>query len=442
MKAKPIRAALAAILVAAGPALAQHPPGAHGPAIGPNLPSGLPATPGWPSPGDPFAQQPRPVIGAPSAPGVVENQGTPPLLPPNLAGTQREIPAGRTTTPPASLLRQVVADRIRLTDDTKPPSKLAGVDVELATGGYLVTKKYEDYSSVLPDGRPRYLWEVSYFVGEGDIQVRQPTDVRPDPPRPPSPPFHTLPGTPTDGKPREVVVDPKDPFGLLDPHMDQLRRDAHWRNVVNDGLLKQHIQAERERAGELLSDESIAAMEEIIAAAGWAGLETALTVGNYMPVAGTVIGGGTAFYDQYFKTRDTLLKAGIAPDEAHRRALLQALVVGGVAVGADLATGSVLNKLKAVAKFKTATGRIGEYIDDAARKGRIGAGGKELAKQGVDIAVDNAAVAAGKTTVGTTTAIATTIAAGGFGGAGGSRPAIAQRPTYGGSPYGARFRIP
>jgi len=221
-----------------------------------------------------------------------------------------------------------------------------------------------------------------------------------------------------------------------------LRRDAHWRNVVNDGLIKQHVQTERERAGELLSEESIATMEEIIAAAGWASLDTALTVGNYMPVAGTVITGGTAFYDQYFKTRDTLLKNGIAPDEAHRRALLQALVVGGVAVGADLATGAVLSKLKAVAKIKAINTRVGGYIDDAARQGKIGAGGKELAKQGVDIAVDNTAVAAGKTTVGATTAIATTIAAGGFGGAGGSRPAIAQRPVYGGSPYGARFRIP
>ncbi len=116
--------------------------------------------------------------------------------------------------------------------------------------------------------------------------------------------------------------------------------------------MEQHQREQRERKEEVLSDESIAAMEETIAAAGWASLDTALTVGTVVPVAGTVIAGGTAFHQQYNKTRDTLLKNGISPAEAHRRALLQALVVGGVAVGADIATGSVLGKLKTVAKFK------------------------------------------------------------------------------------------
>lgn len=448
MKAKPIQTVVAALLLTAGMAAAQHPPGPHGvPYTGPNFPSGLPPTPGWPmSPNDPFPQPPASVSRVKSAPGVEEGQGTstmPPMLPSYLTDQRREIPADRNTTPPQSLLKQVVADRIRLTDTAKPPSKLAGVEVEVTQGGYRVTRKYEDYSRVLSDGRPAYLWEVTTFVGEGEIRVSLPDDARPEPPRPPSPPFlHGPHDTPPAHKPREIAVDPKDPFGLLDPATDRLRRENHLRQIVNDGLMERHLREQRERGDALLTDESLAEMEAIIAAAGWAGLQTALTVGTLVPVAGTVIEGGSAFHDQYYKTRDALLKNGVSAAEAHRRAFLQALVVGGVAVGADLATGSVLGKLKTVARFKAFDKSAAEFIAEAARKGKVSGRNVGLVKQGVDTGIDQAVVATGKTTLGTTTAIAGTLIAGGFGGSSGNRPAIAQRPTYGGNSYGARFRLP
>jgi len=367
-----------------------------------------------------------------------------PLLPSYLAEPPRGIPAERTTTAPPSLLKQVVANRIRLADTAKPPSKLAGVDVEFAQGGYLVTRKYEDYSRVLSDGRPAYLWEVTTFVSESEVRVKQPDGTPPEPPRPPSPPFHT----PQDGTPpathppKDFTINPKDPFGLLDPNMDQLRKEAHLRKVVNDHLMEQHQREQRARKEEVLSDESIAAMEEIIAAAGWASLDTALTVGTVVPVAGTVIAGGTAFHQQYNKTRDTLLKNGINPAEAHRRALLQALVVGGVAVGADIATGSVLGKLKTVAKFKAFDKSKIDFIEDAARKGRLSGENVELAKKGADAVVDNVIVATGQTTVGTGTTIANSLIGGGFGRSTGNRPAIAQPPRSGGNSYGVHFRLP
>ncbi len=442
MTSKSIRRLLASLLISAGPALGQPPPGHHiGPYIGPNLPSGLPTTPGWPPSGtDQFPQHPGFASGVKSAPGVDESAGMPPLFPPYLGVMPRQLPADRTTTPPASLLKAVVADRIRLLDDTKPPSKLAGVEVELTEdGGYRVTKKYEDYSSVLDDGRPRYIWDMTFYIGAGEIRVSPPAGTQPDPARPPAPPFHGLPGT--SHQPLDIVIDPKDPFGFRDAQIDQLRREQQLRQMVNDGLLQRHVRERQERADEILSDESLAEMEAIIAAAGWASLQTALTVGTLVPVAGTVIEGGTAFHDQYYRTRDTLLKNGIGPAEAHRRAFLQALVVGGVAVGADLATGSVLGRLKTVAKFKAFDKSAAEFIAEAARKGQVSGKNVGLVKQGLDTAVDQAAVATGKGTIGTTTAIATTLVAGGFGG-GGYRPAIAQRPAYGGNSYGANFRLP
>jgi hypothetical protein len=449
MKAQPIQTVLAAILMTAGIAAAQHPTGPHGvgPYGGPQFPSALPATPGWPaSTSDPFPQLPASVSGVKSAPGVEENQGTsrmPPMQPPYMVSPPPNLPPDRNTTPPPEEVKAVVADRLRQADQTKPPGKLTGVEVELVQGGYLVTKKWEDYSAVLPDGRPAYLREDTYFVAENDVRVTQPSGTQPEPPRPPSPPFtHGPHDTPPTHKPREIAINPKDPFGLLDPAMDQLRRENQLRQVINDSLLEKHVREQRERADSVLSDESIAEMEAIIAAAGLAGLQTALTVGTLVPVAGTVIEGGTAFHDQYFKTRDTLLKNGVSPAEAHRRAFLQALVVGGVAVGADLATGSVLGKLKTVAKFKAFDKSATEFIAEAARKGKVSGKNVGLVKQGLDTGVDQAVVATGKTTIGTTTAIAGTLTAGGFGGGGGYRPAIAQRPSYGGNTYGARFRLP
>lgn len=442
MKAEPIQLALAAILMTAGCAMAQHPPPPHGgPYTGPNFPSGLPTMPGWSTSADPFPQLPASVSGVSSAPGVDESQGTsrmPPMVPPYLVSPPPNLPPDRNTTPPPELLKAVVADRLRLLDKTKEPSKLAGVEVELVQGGYRITKKYEDYSSVLDDGRPRYLWEITFYIGAGEIRVKHPDGAQPDPARPPAPPFHNLPGT--QHKPLDIVIDPKDPFGFRDPHINQLRRDHQLRQIVNDGLLQLHVRERQGRADEFLSEESLAEMEGIIAAAGWASLQTALTVGTLVPVAGTVIEGGTAFHDQYNKTRDTLLKNGVSPDEANRRAFLQALVVGGVAVGADLATGSVLGKLKTVAKFKAFDKSATEFIAEAARKGKVSGKNVGLAKQGVDTGIDQAVIATGKTTIGTTTAIANTLIAGGFGG-GGYRPAIAQRPTYGGNSYGARFRL-
>jgi len=404
MKAQPIQAALAAILMTAGIAAAQHPPGPHGvgPYGGPQFPSGLPATPGWPaSTSDPFPQLPASVSGVKSAPGVDETRGTsimPPLRPRYLSEPQPEIPPDRITKPPASLLKQVVADRIRLTDASKPPSKLAGVEVELTQGGYLVTKKYEDYSRVLSDGRPAYLWEITTFVSERDVRVTQPEGTQPDSSRRPADPPPTTKRDPDPQAikfneplaPVTVVIQPRDIAEAKDPaalkHKIEETSKTFQGTVIHDQF----------------STETIVELEGLMAAAGQAGLETGLTVASVLPVSGTVITTGRAFQEQYQKTYDTLLKNGTSATDAHRQAFLQAATVAGVTAGVDLATGSIASKLKPF---------IRNPIMDSARRSKLWSEG-------------------GLTAVGQATDTATELAAGGLVGVGASlfEPGVQSGP--------------
>lgn len=354
---KKIQAALAATLMAAQMAAAQHPPSHGDPFAG--RPYAPPVTPGFPSFPQPDIVAPQLGVtsGVKSAPGIEERPTVTPHdttapMPRYLMGGGREIPSARTTTAPPSLLLAMVADRIRHADNAKPPSKLAGVDVALSKGGFLVTKRYEDYSRTLADGRPAYLWEVTAFVSADEVRVKipdggQPPVGTPPPPKPvaPDPPVRPPQGTPENvlkdvlkyGEPvrvEPVTIHPRDMFESNDPQAlaRRLREvsDSFRGTVIEDRF----------------SDETVAMMEEVMAEAGRAGLNAGLTAASFVPVAGTVIMAGTTFSEQYKKTRDTLVTAGIDPAEAHRQAILQAAAVTGVAVGVDIATGAIADKLK------------------------------------------------------------------------------------------------
>ncbi|MBU0751110.1 MAG: hypothetical protein KJ787_09990 [Gammaproteobacteria bacterium] len=419
---KILQAGWLAVMAIAPIAAAQHP---HMP------PGGLPYTPNLPvNPGMPaFSYQDlpplQPDIGA-AAKSMPAGEFASPLLAhssapmPPLFPKGAPIPPDRTTAPPASIALKVVEDRIRLTEQTAPPKKLSGVEVAIAKGGYLVTRKYEDYSATLSDGRPAYLWEMTTFVSEDEVRVKTPVDSRP-PEKPATQPLtppaarpavadkDTRPPIPTPPKPPQPLQDkpptkpsPGDAKTLLG--LDEIKfkqpvtvepvpiKPAEFRDINDPKALEQRL---REISASFdgtvihdrFSDESVAMMEEVMAAAGKAGLDTGLAVGSFVPVAGTVIMAGQTFAQQYQKTRDTLLKAGIDPDIAHQKALLQATAVTGVAIGVDLATGSVAGKLKTFIRNPLVESALRDkkWRDESAR--HLG--------QAVDIGVD-LALTAGK----------------------------------------------
>lgn len=430
----------------AASAWAQHPHG-HGTPTNPALIPTLPVTPTWPSDAFKTPAQPGTANLSIEAPGVArDRRELPPFHPGNLAGPQGTIPRDQEVTPTPEDLKRIVAERVRMISNDNLPSEMIQVEVEVVAGGYRITKTYPD-RALHPDGTPKAIWQHTYYVGTGDILVNHPPGTPPEPAHPALLPPHGHGGPihPDLYKLRDIPINLRDPHGLFDPGLDKLRREAKFRDVINRQKWDEAQRENREKHSGPFAEVSLDEVRDIFAAAGVAGLETVLTVGPYVPGIGTVVVGGAAFRDQYYKTRDTLLKHGVDEQEASRRALLQALTVAGVAVGTDLATGAALSKLKGLAKFKQALDGSDKLLQDAVTKGRLTEAGGKLAKVGRDALVDTtitttattAATIAGKAVP----AIATSLTAGGYTPAVGGRPAT-QRPVPGGRPYGAYFRLP
>lgn len=411
---------LLAALLAAGTAAAQHP---HGSLGGPNFP----------------AEQMQPPL--PPAQNLLHGgrdnvpriSGVAPP-PPGLIDAVPQLPENRTTTPPPHLLRRIVADRIRLLDQPKKETTLDTVEVEIVPGGYLVTKEYTDHTPRVP-----WHWSHQEFVPADHVRVLQPHGTVYDPMRPPLPTFAD------DGKPL-IFIDPGDPFGLNDPHLRRLREEKQWQESINEILRGQMIRDKEREAQRLLSDRNLLEMEIILTSAVEAGLLTGLEAAKLVPVLGTVVEGGTAAYEQYGKTYGLLIQAGVDPQVAQSRALLQALTVGGVAAGADLATGAILNKLKTVGRVKAFYDGIGKNAQKLAEEGRIAVQNTGRVKTVLETAADQMVIATGKGATQTVPAIAQTLAGGTSTPPGARPPAAVQHfganPYSRGNPYGLHFYLP
>lgn len=373
-----------------------------------------------PSPGDALESQPS-------------VRGISPPLPPHLMGPNRELPASRTTTAPPELIKGIVAYRVRLTDTTTSPSKLTGVDVEFAKGGYLVTKKYsEDTGSLDFYGKPRYWhWEITSFVSEAEVRVKMPEGGQPPVGTPPPPktgtpeeiarlddgeakkpllidpstlekqpgkPESTIPARgeepkpqpdqphpPAESQPDAVghIPGPKDLLlGKLDPIPIQ-PGDISGGLPTDPRVLEEIHESFRGTViNDRFSHEFEASFLEAATKTGQAGLEAGLLVGSQIPGIGTVINGGRTFAEQYNKTYNTLLKGGFDPTEANRQALLQATAVTGVSVAVDVATGSVAGRLKTLVRNPIMNSALHDKKWREASVNKLG--------QAVDLTVDQA----------------------------------------------------
>lgn len=282
------------------------------------------------------------------------------MMPPHLAKQD----------PSPAELKRIVAEHARQTGKTREGDE---VSVEIAKGGYLVTRKYADPTSRC------CIWEFTFFVGDNEISGKQPDPPATEATRPPALPPS---GHERDARPDSDKLKFNEPL-KLDPIIVKPGDIAELNNPADLEKKLREVSFEGTLIQDEFSAETRAVMEEIMAAAGQATLETGLTVGSVLPVAGTVIATGRAFSEQYNKTRDVLLKNGVSPADAHQQALLQATVVAGMAAGTDLATGSVLGKLKAIIRNPLLQSAVRDknWSKEAAK--RLG--------QGVDTGVDVAA---------------------------------------------------
>jgi hypothetical protein len=93
---------------------------------------------------------------------------------------------------------KLYAEKLQQEQKADSQSKLAVLTLQPNGAGFLVTREYDDYSSVFPDGRPKYRWSITTWVA-ADVVSPRPV-VTPTTPLKAGPDTATQP-TPVDARP-------------------------------------------------------------------------------------------------------------------------------------------------------------------------------------------------------------------------------------------------